>query len=62
MFLLSWISESETGLSGEKILEDLKKRALIFGEPFQKVMLSISPQTRLWHNRLSYWPTAVGQP
>ncbi|KAL1967229.1 hypothetical protein VTN77DRAFT_3520 [Rasamsonia byssochlamydoides] len=57
MFLISWISEAETGLSGEKILEDLRKRARVFGEPFQKAMLSITPETRLWHNRLSYWPT-----
>ncbi|KAL2012921.1 hypothetical protein VTN00DRAFT_446 [Thermoascus crustaceus] len=59
MLVISWISESETGLSssGEKILEDLRQRASIFEDPFRKVLLSIPPDTRLWHNRLSQWPT-----
>jgi 2-polyprenyl-6-methoxyphenol hydroxylase-like FAD-dependent oxidoreductase len=57
MFLLSWISESETGLSGDKILEDLKERASVFADPFKKAMQSITPDTRMYNNRLSYWPT-----
>ncbi|CRG85571.1 hypothetical protein PISL3812_02618 [Talaromyces islandicus] len=57
MIILSWISESDTGLSGTAIAADLKERANTFGEPFRTVLQSIPSETTFWHNRLSSWPT-----
>jgi len=57
MFILSWISEVPTGLSGSEILKDLKERAEPFAEPFRSIFQSIPDGTTAWHNRLSLWPT-----
>lgn len=57
MIILSWISESDTGLSGTAIASDIKKKANSFGEPFRTILQSIPSETTFWHNRLSSWPT-----
>jgi len=57
MFILSWISEVPTGLSGSEILKDLKERAEPFAEPLRSIFQSIPDGTTAWHNRLSLWPT-----
>lgn len=57
MIILSWISDSDTSLSGTDIAADLKKRANTFGEPFRRILQSIPSETTFWHNRLSSWPT-----
>lgn len=54
---MSWISENDTGLSGESILHDLKEKASHFSEPFRSVFETLAPGTKVWHSRLSYWET-----
>lgn len=54
---MSWISEQNTGLSGEAILDDLKQKASRFAEPFRSVFESLPTGTKIWHSRLSYWET-----
>lgn len=59
MFLFSWMPKegeypAET-LHGPAILQDLKKRAESFNEPFNLFFQSIPDGTKCWHNRLSYW-------
>ena len=57
MILQSWISEHDlTNLKGSKILEDMKERGKLYGEPFNEIFQSIPEDTRCWHGRLSYWP------
>jgi hypothetical protein len=57
MIILSWISDSDTGLSATTIAADIKKKADTFGEPFRTILKSIPSETTIWHNRLSSWPT-----
>ncbi|KAI9879127.1 MAG: hypothetical protein M1830_009514 [Pleopsidium flavum] len=57
MFILSWVSDGPTGLSGSDILKNLKERAEPFAEPFRSIIQSIPDGTMAWHNRLSLWPT-----
>ncbi|ODM22450.1 hypothetical protein SI65_00038 [Aspergillus cristatus] len=57
LLLMSWISENDTGLSGEAILHDLKEKASHFAEPFRSVFETLAPGTKIWHSRLSYWET-----
>lgn len=57
MIIFSWISESNTGLSGTAIAADVKNKANAFGEPFRTILQSIPSEATFWHNRLSFWPT-----
>ena len=57
LLLMSWISEQNTGLSGEAILDDLKQKASRFAEPFRSVFESLPTGSKIWHSRLSYWET-----
>jgi hypothetical protein len=58
MILQSWASDQDLpDLKGPKILEDLKERGKLYGEPFNELFQSIPEDTRCWHGRLSYWPT-----
>lgn len=53
----TWRSEEPTGLEGDNILPAMYERGKAFGYPFGEVFATIPPGTKVWHNRLSYWPT-----
>lgn len=57
LVLMSWISEQDTGLAGDAILDDLKQKASNFAQPFLSVFESLPVDTKVWHSRLSYWET-----
>ncbi|KAF2192840.1 FAD/NAD(P)-binding domain-containing protein [Zopfia rhizophila CBS 207.26] len=57
MIILSWLSETDLNISGDAINADYKERISVFGDPLKTILQSISPDTRFWHNRLSYWLT-----
>ncbi|OJJ48316.1 hypothetical protein ASPZODRAFT_158060 [Penicilliopsis zonata CBS 506.65] len=57
LVMISWISNEDTGLSGDAILESLKEITCSFAEPFRSVFQSLPEGTKVWHSRLSYWET-----
>ncbi len=58
MIIQSWSSERDPkSLTGSNILDDMKARGKLFGEPFNAIFQSIPEDTYCWHNRLSYWIT-----
>ncbi|CAK4004220.1 FAD NAD(P)-binding domain-containing [Lecanosticta acicola] len=59
MMIMSWIPNDRNydvmNLQGDKILEDLKRRAEDFEEGIKFMWKSIPEGTKCWHNRLSHW-------
>jgi len=59
MIIQSWIEKQQTydpaKLTGSAILQDMKERANVYGDPFRTIMHSISEDTKCWHNSLSHW-------
>lgn len=53
----TWQSDEPTGLKGDNILPAMYERGKTFGSPFKEVFATIPEGTRVWHNRLGYWPT-----
>ncbi|KAJ9640316.1 hypothetical protein H2199_005855 [Coniosporium tulheliwenetii] len=57
MLIQTWIQEEPTTLSGNAIIEDMKRRTQSFADPYKTIIQAIPDGTKAWHNRLSYWPT-----
>jgi hypothetical protein len=58
MLIQSWRSDEPTGLEGDTILQDMYRRGrTYYAYPFNEVFTSIPLGTKVWHNRLSTWPT-----
>lgn len=57
MLIQTWMQQEPTALSGSAIIEDMKRRAKAFADPYRTIIQAIPDQTPAWHNRLSYWPT-----
>jgi len=57
MLMQTWCSLEPTGLNGDNVLADVYERGKPFGSPFHECFLTIPEGTKVWHNRLSYWPT-----
>ena len=58
MVMQTWRAEEPTNLNDTDVaLADMYERGKPFGSPFRECFLTIPPGTRVWHNRLSYWPT-----
>jgi hypothetical protein len=53
----TWRSDEPTGLEGDNILPAMYEAGKDFGYPFNEVFATIPSDTKVWHNRLSYWPT-----
>ncbi|CZR67712.1 uncharacterized protein PAC_17611 [Phialocephala subalpina] len=57
MLMQTWRSDEPTGLEGDNILPAMYEAGKDFGYPFNEVFATIPSNTKVWHNRLSYWPT-----
>lgn len=53
----TWRSDEPTGLQGDNVLPAMYERGKAFGFPFNEVFRTIPEDTKVWHNRLAYWPT-----
>jgi len=53
----TWRSDEPTNLSGSSILESWWEKGKDFGYPFNEMFATTPAGTKVWHNRLSYWPT-----
>lgn len=61
MIIMTWRSDTDPAILKEKgddaILDDLKKRAQGLASPFRESFETIPDGTKVWHARLTYWPT-----
>jgi 2-polyprenyl-6-methoxyphenol hydroxylase-like FAD-dependent oxidoreductase len=57
MLMQTWRSDEPTGLQGDNVLPAMYERGKAFGFPFNEVFRTIPEDTKVWHNRLGYWPT-----
>ncbi|TVY21659.1 FAD-dependent monooxygenase cctM [Lachnellula arida] len=57
MLMQTWRSDEPTGLAGDNVLPAMYERGKNFGYPFNEVFRTIPEGTKVWHNRLAYWPT-----
>ncbi|TVY41155.1 FAD-dependent monooxygenase [Lachnellula occidentalis] len=57
MLMQTWRSDEPTGLAGDNVLPAMYERGKSFGYPFNEVFRTIPEDTKVWHNRLAYWPT-----
>ena len=57
MLMQTWRSDEPTGLAGDNILPAMYELGKTFGYPFDEVFATIPAGTKVWHNRLSCWPT-----
>ncbi|KAH6662379.1 hypothetical protein B0J14DRAFT_685832 [Halenospora varia] len=57
MLMQTWRSDKPTGLAGDNILPAMYELGKSFGHPFNEVFATIPQGTKVWHNRLSCWPT-----
>jgi len=55
MHMITYTQEEPIFLKGPAIIQDIKKRALSYGEPFKTFALAIPDDTPVWHNRLPSW-------
>lgn len=53
----TWNSDEPTGLAGDNVLPAWYELGKTFGSPFKECFLTTPEGTKVWHNRLSYWPT-----
>lgn len=57
MLIQSWRADEPTNLEGDAILQDFYARGRTYAYPFNEVFTSVPLGTKVWHNRLSTWPT-----
>lgn len=58
--MTSWIQPEGEQLafpSSESIIDDMKRRARPYTEPFRSIISAIDPSSKAWSNHLPYWPT-----
>ena len=57
MLMQTWQSDEPTGLKDDNFLDAMYERGKEFGYPFNEAFAAIPKGTKVWHNRLRYWPT-----
>lgn len=57
MQMQTWAAKEPTNLHGANVLPDVYEKAKSFDSPFREAFSTIPAGTKVWHNRLTYWPT-----
>jgi hypothetical protein len=58
MLIQSWRADEPTGLkTDDEIRTAMYERGKTFGYPFNEVFATVPSDAKVYHNRLSYWPT-----